>query len=92
MADVATPVAPVARKAGRPRKYADPLPGEPMTQQMKVALHNRERARRLFNEDHDALLERVRVNYHARKAKARETTLALEALRASILAIQASAH
>jgi len=89
MADVepATPPPVVRRKPGRPRVYV-PVPGEPMTPQMKEAIANRERVKRMYDRDPEKYLTRMKENARARAQrtreelqKARDEAAELEALR-----------
>ena len=73
MADVepATPPPVVRRKPGRPRVYV-PVPGEPMTPQMKEAIANRERIKRIYDADPEAYLARMKANARARAQRTRD--------------------
>ena len=78
--------APVARKAGRPRKYADPAPGEEVSSHLKHMLANRARSYARFHASPEAILERSRITYHARMEKYHGAVRQVEQIRAAVAA------
>jgi len=78
--------APAAPRPGRPRKYADPAPGEDVPAKVRNALKNRARMAAQFLANPEVLRERVRVSYNARMAKFRAAVQQVEAIRATVAA------
>ena len=67
-----------ALKAGRPRKWVAPADGEPMTPALKAAIHDREAKARAYAANRDAILEKTRVRYHARRQRMNDALATLK--------------
>jgi len=78
--------APAAPRPGRPRKYADPAPGEDVPANVRYALKNRVDAAARFHANPEVIRERNRASYHARMAKFKAAVQQVEAIRATVAA------
>ena len=59
------------RKAGRPQKWRAPTDGSDIPDVVKNAITSRASQQKYYEAHRDAILERVRRNYHARMARYR---------------------
>lgn len=70
-----------ALRAGRPRKYSDPAPGEEASAKMRHALRNRANMAAAYAADPEPMRARARAHHRAHMARYREAVRLVEEIK-----------